>query len=149
VSLLGASTFGCATPIPMGATASNDQHRDPLAALPVHTLGEELVAARDRLKSHPEAVDEILGTIMRLLTLAQAPTLREEFLSVQALAKFLGVSRQTVHTMNVDGKIPEPLAMGGPKWWSTEIRAWAAAGGPPRNVWAKRREAWLRAALRA
>jgi predicted DNA-binding transcriptional regulator AlpA len=57
-------------------------------------------------------------------------------LDAQALATLLGVHRVTVHRLNVSGKLPRPVRLGGrPRWRRAEIEAWVLAGCPARTRW--------------
>ncbi len=57
-------------------------------------------------------------------------------------AALVGVSLRTWRTLDASGGIPEPVRIGRRRLWSmAELRAWAAAGCPPRVRWAVLREA--------
>lgn len=52
------------------------------------------------------------------------------------LAAMLGVSLRHLRAMNARGAIPTALAIGRRRVWRIEeIRAWVAAGMPPRHRW--------------
>ena len=60
------------------------------------------------------------------------------------LAKRLGVSAATVHSMDKLGTLPTPVRFGRCKRWSVdEIKAWLAAGAPKRAEWCVIRPASL------
>lgn len=52
------------------------------------------------------------------------------------LAALLGCSRALVWRLNSAGRIPQPVRVGGlTRWRVDEVRAWVAAGAPPRARW--------------
>ncbi len=59
------------------------------------------------------------------------------------LARLLCVGVRTVRTWDAAGKLPAPIRIGGRVVWilggNIGIRAWLAAGAPPRDEWEKRK----------
>lgn len=54
-----------------------------------------------------------------------------QLLSMKMLAKYLSLSTQTVKRLRRDGKLPEPVRVGGSlRWRDEEITDWIAAGCP-------------------
>ncbi len=54
----------------------------------------------------------------------------------RGLAAMLGVSERQINRLDSGGKIPSSIPLGRCKRWSVEeLRAWIAAGGPPRSRW--------------
>ena len=57
-------------------------------------------------------------------------------LSARDLGTLLGVNKSTVWSWHNSGRIPMPVRIGGAtRWRAGEIRAWVAAGCPPREKW--------------
>jgi prophage regulatory protein len=58
-------------------------------------------------------------------------------IAVGTVAEMLGVSINTVWTMDATGKIPSPIRLGRrcTRWRRIEIEAWVRAGCPLRNQW--------------
>jgi hypothetical protein len=60
------------------------------------------------------------------------------------LAKLLGVSVRSIRTWDSGGKLPRPVKVGSRKVWVLGgrfgIRAWLAAGAPPRTDWETQRQ---------
>jgi len=57
-------------------------------------------------------------------------------LTAKTLGQVLSLSKRQVHRLNLLGKIPAPLRIGGAVRWSAEeISAWLAAGAPDRAKW--------------
>ncbi len=57
-------------------------------------------------------------------------------LTAKTLGQMLSLSKRQVHRLNLLGKIPAPLRIGGAVRWSAEeISAWLAAGAPNRKLW--------------
>src|SRR5262245_11866299 len=54
-----------------------------------------------------------------------------------AAATALGISRAHFFRLHSAGQIPLPVRLGRrcPRWRADELRAWTAAGCPPRDVW--------------
>jgi predicted DNA-binding transcriptional regulator AlpA len=63
-------------------------------------------------------------------------------LDVAQVAELLNVSRSQFFAMQADGRIPYPTRLSPrcPRWPLRELRAWIAAGCPPREVWRQMRE---------
>jgi predicted DNA-binding transcriptional regulator AlpA len=55
----------------------------------------------------------------------------------RTLGTLLGVSRATIFAMHARGALPRPVrpTRRAPRWRVDEIRAWLAAGCPPRETW--------------
>ena len=52
------------------------------------------------------------------------------------LATLLLISERQVHRLDSGGKVPAPIVLGRCKRWSVdEVKAWVAAGAPPRSRW--------------
>jgi predicted DNA-binding transcriptional regulator AlpA len=53
------------------------------------------------------------------------------------VAKLLGISERHLWSMHSTGRLgPRPIALGRAKRWRIEeLRAWLAAGAPPRDKW--------------
>lgn len=50
--------------------------------------------------------------------------------------EFGGISTRTIRRLDQQGRLPRPIRVGrAVRWRRTEIVAWVAAGGPPRNEW--------------
>lgn len=60
-----------------------------------------------------------------------------KLLSPQQVADICGVHRTTVWRWNSRGLLPSPLQISDhtTRWRASEIRAWIAAGCPPRRKW--------------
>ena len=57
------------------------------------------------------------------------------------VAKLLGISLRHLHGLNSNGRLPRPVRLGkSVRWPVDEIRAWLAAGAPPRDRWERLRE---------
>jgi prophage regulatory protein len=53
-----------------------------------------------------------------------------------------GIGVRTVRALDAAGKLPKPIRIGGRVvWLLDEIRAWLAAGAPPRAEWEARKRA--------
>ncbi|MBM4078137.1 MAG: hypothetical protein FJ278_00435 [Planctomycetes bacterium] len=66
---------------------------------------------------------------------AMATTLKL-LISDRELAGMLGCSRALIWRLNSAGRIPLPVHVGGlTRWRVDEVRAWVAAGAPPRTRW--------------
>lgn len=51
-------------------------------------------------------------------------------------AELFGVSERTVASWNKSGRMPAPIRIGrAVRWGYDELRAWVAAGCPPRDKW--------------
>lgn len=64
-------------------------------------------------------------------------------LDAAAAARLCGVSRATWFCWDSRGRIPRPLRLSEriPRWRVEELRAWLAAGAPPRERWEEMRGA--------
>jgi predicted DNA-binding transcriptional regulator AlpA len=52
------------------------------------------------------------------------------------LAALLNVSLRHIHRLDALGQVPEPIRLGrSVRWNGEEIKAWVAAGAPPRSRW--------------
>jgi len=58
-------------------------------------------------------------------------------ITVGAVAEMLGVSINTVWTMDSTGRIPSPIRLGRrcTRWRRNEIESWVAVGCPSRDRW--------------
>jgi predicted DNA-binding transcriptional regulator AlpA len=62
-------------------------------------------------------------------------------LTAKTLGQTLSLSKRQVHRLNLLGKIPAPLRIGGAVRWSAEeMSAWLAAGAPDRAKWQAMKE---------
>lgn len=62
--------------------------------------------------------------------------------SAKGVAKLLSTGLRTVRTWDAGGKLPRPVRVGAKVLWSvSELRAWLAAGCPPREDWECRKAA--------
>ena len=78
------------------------------------------------------------------LRLTTPPAAAEPLLvDARSLARMLCVGIRTVRAWDASGRIPEPLRLspGCVRWKFSELRAWLDAGCPPREVWARIRDA--------
>jgi len=56
------------------------------------------------------------------------------------VARMLDSGLRTIRGMDAAGKLPKPIRLGGKVLWSIdELKAWIAAGAPPRDVWEARK----------
>jgi predicted DNA-binding transcriptional regulator AlpA len=62
-------------------------------------------------------------------------------ISARDLAVLLRLSLRSIRSMDVAGRLPEPLRLspGCVRWKLSEIRAWLDAGAPDRATWEARR----------
>ncbi len=61
---------------------------------------------------------------------------KAKLLTAKKLANILEVSKRTVFRLNTQGKIPEPVKIGGSvRWIKTEIDLWINSGCPDRETW--------------
>ena len=52
------------------------------------------------------------------------------------VAKKIGISLRHLHKLNTTGRLPRPIRLGrSTRWPVDELRAWIAAGAPPRDEW--------------
>jgi len=52
------------------------------------------------------------------------------------VGRLLGYSRSMVFQLHSRGRIPRPLRLSAdPRWSTTELSEWLAAGAPPRETW--------------
>jgi len=52
------------------------------------------------------------------------------------VSRLLGLDRSTIYRLHSSGRLPAPLKIGGStRWRAEELRAWCAAGCPPRSRW--------------
>ena len=59
-------------------------------------------------------------------------------LNAKDSAVFVGYSQRHWAVLVSAGQTPKPLQIGKwPRWSIDELRAWLAAGAPPRDVWQK------------
>ena len=57
------------------------------------------------------------------------------------VARLLGISERHVWALNSSGRLPRPIRLGrAVRWPVDELRAWLAAGAPPRDRWEAMRE---------
>ncbi len=62
-------------------------------------------------------------------------------LSAAAVARLLGISERHTWALNSSGRLPKPIRLGrAVRWPVDELRAWLAAGAPPRDRWEAMRE---------
>ncbi len=70
----------------------------------------------------------------------QADHLQAEPLAVDSkgAAKLLGISDRHWRRLDVAEQVPEAVRLGqSVRWGVAELRAWVAAGCPPRSVWSR------------
>jgi predicted DNA-binding transcriptional regulator AlpA len=79
-----------------------------------------------------------------------APAVEPLAWDIKRLAEALSISTASAWRLNAAGKLPRPVRVGrSVRWPVAEVRAWLAAGCPPRDVWeAMRPSASLRLAER-
>ncbi|MBI3837842.1 MAG: helix-turn-helix domain-containing protein [Planctomycetia bacterium] len=66
-------------------------------------------------------------------------------LSVELVAKLLGVSKRTIHRWNSSQMIPRAVGLAGTtRWRRDEIEAWLLAGCPSRERWEREAKRNLR-----
>ena len=59
-----------------------------------------------------------------------------QLLNAKELGKLLSLSKRQIFRLNVCGKIPAPIRIGGSVRWSVkECADWLAAGAPNRKTW--------------
>ena len=52
------------------------------------------------------------------------------------VAELLGVSERHIWGLNSSGRVPRPIHLGrSVRWDRAELKAWLAAGAPPRDTW--------------
>jgi len=57
-------------------------------------------------------------------------------LSASEVAETLGISERHLWSLHAAGLVPRPVSLGRSKRWPVdELRAWLAAGSPPRDKW--------------
>ncbi len=57
-------------------------------------------------------------------------------ITVSELAEKLQLSERSIHGKRVSGELPAPIKLGrAVRWRADEIKAWLAAGAPPRDKW--------------
>ncbi len=60
-------------------------------------------------------------------------------LSAKELARTLSLSKRQIFRLNISGKLPAPVKIGGSvRWRADEIMGWIAAGCPDRVAWQAR-----------
>ena len=65
-------------------------------------------------------------------------------LTAGEVADLLGVSLRHVRSLHSSGRLPRPVRFGRAVRWNVEeLRAWLAAGSPPRDQWEDMRREWL------
>ena len=65
-----------------------------------------------------------------------APEVVPLLVDASVLAALLNVSQRHVHRMDALGQVPSPIRLGrSVRWSAEEIKAWVAAGAPPRSRW--------------
>ncbi len=70
------------------------------------------------------------------MTANQQTLVEPLLLSTNETAKMLSVSIRLVQALNASGRIPLPVKLGRRTLWvADELRAWIAAGTPPREKW--------------
>lgn len=61
--------------------------------------------------------------------------------SAETAARLFETSKRTWYRMHHDGLVPEPRIMQSlVRWDVAELKAWSAAGCPPRKVWNGRKD---------
>lgn len=64
------------------------------------------------------------------------PEVAELLVNTKQVTKLLNVSPRKVFELQVTGGMPAPIKLGRSVRWSyEELKAWIAAGGPPRDKW--------------
>lgn len=64
------------------------------------------------------------------------PTIEPLAVDARGVARLLDVSERHVWAMHSSGRLPMPFALGRCRRWRVaELRAWLAAGCPPRDRW--------------
>ena len=85
-----------------------------------HTTGD-LVATLQRLA---DALEQRNGT---------PPP---ELIGADGVAAMLGIGERTARRLDVEGRLPMPVKLGGSvRWRLSELRAWINAGCPSRQRW--------------
>lgn len=58
-------------------------------------------------------------------------------IDTRTTAKLLNISPRTLHRLDEEQAIPQPMRIGKKviRWRLAEIRAWMDAGCPPRRIW--------------
>ena len=68
--------------------------------------------------------------------MSEPQTIEPLLLSASNTAKTLGISIRLLQSLNSSGRLPMPVRLGRRTLWAAdELRAWIAAGTPPREKW--------------
>jgi prophage regulatory protein len=64
-----------------------------------------------------------------------------ELVDAAGVAAMLGIGDRTVRRLDVEGRLPMPVKIGGSvRWRLSELRDWIDAGCPPRQKWESMKE---------
>jgi predicted DNA-binding transcriptional regulator AlpA len=115
---------------------TNGQTPSPRPADPPAVPEPQPVATPPGLLDALASQRELLAMAVGLLKEKSRP-LPRECLDAAELAEALGVGVRSVRTWDAGGLLPKPVRLGGTRvvWPLKELRAWLAAGAPPREEW--------------
>jgi predicted DNA-binding transcriptional regulator AlpA len=64
-----------------------------------------------------------------------------ELIGADGVAAMLGIGERTARRLDVEGRLPMPVKIGGSvRWRLSELRDWIDAGCPPRQKWESLKE---------
>ncbi len=90
-----------------------------------------------------DTTGDLVATLQRLADALEQRngTPPPELIGADGVGELLGLGARTVRRLDVEGRLPMPVKIGGSvRWRLSELRQWIAGGCPPRQKWESLKE---------